>query len=131
MPVSGNVQAYATEFISPAMGFIAGWLKWVSCAVTVTAQIVASSIIMKNIFPNVNSLIWVVLFTIVLAILNILPSGNFGETEFWFASIKVIAIILFVITGIGIVTGTIGGKPIGFTNFVADGGHFLMDLKPS
>ena len=129
MPVSGNVQAYATEFISPAMGFTSGWMKWISCAVTVTAQVVASSIIMKNIFPNVNSLVWVVLFTIMLATLNLLPSGNFGETEFWFASIKVIAIILFVITGIGIVTGFIGEKPIGFTNFVADGGAFPNGFK--
>ncbi|WP_406541478.1 amino acid permease [Clostridium ljungdahlii] len=124
MPVSGNVQAYATEFISPAMGFTAGFMKWISCAVTVTAQIVASSIIMKNIFPNINPIIWILLFTILLAVLNILPSGNFGETQFWFASIKVIAVILFVITGIGIITGIIGGKTIGFTNFISDGGAF-------
>ena len=129
MPVAGNVQAYATKFISPAMGFASGWMKWISCAVTVTAQVVASSIIMKNIFPSVNSLVWVVLFTILLAALNFLPSGNFGETEFWFASIKVIAIVLFVITGIGIVTGVIGGKSIGFTNFVADGGAFPNGFK--
>ncbi|SDE17709.1 amino acid permease [Sporomusa acidovorans] len=124
MPVSGQVQAYATEFINPAMGFTAGWLKWISCAVTVTAQIVASSIIMKNIFPGIDSLIWIVLFTILLFVLNVLPSRNFGETEFWFASVKVIAVVLFVITGIGIITGVIGGKTIGFTNFVADGGAF-------
>jgi len=129
MPVSGNVQAYATEFISPAMGFTAGWMKWISCAVTVTAQIVASAIIMKNIFPNVNSLVWIVLFTLLLATLNLLPSGNFGETEFWFASIKVIGIVLFVITGIGIVTGVIGNKPIGFTNFISDGGAFPNGFK--
>lgn len=124
MPVSGNVQAYATEFINPAMGFTAGWLKWISCAVTVTAQVVAASIIMKNIFPNVNSLIWIVLFTLLLFALNILPAGNFGETEFWFASIKIIAVILFVITGIGIITGIIGGRSMGFANFVSDGGAF-------
>lgn len=131
MPVSGQVQAYATEFINPAMGFTAGWLKWISCAVTVTAQIVASSIIMKNIFPGIDSLIWIVLFTILLFVLNVLPSRNFGETEFWFASVKVIAVVLFVITGIGIITGVIGGKTIGFTNFVADGGLSLMVMVQS
>ncbi|QIB69747.1 amino acid permease [Aminipila butyrica] len=124
MPVAGNVQAYATELISKAMGFTTGWMKWISCAVTVTAQIVASSIIMKNIFPDVNSLVWTVLFTLLLIVLNILPSRHYGEVEFWFASIKIIAVILFVITGIGIITGVIGGERIGFTNFVNDGGAF-------
>lgn len=74
MPVSGNVQAYASEFISPAMGFTSGWMKWISCAVTVTAQLVASAIIMKNIFPTVNSLVWIVGFTILLILLNVLPA---------------------------------------------------------
>ncbi|NMM65558.1 amino acid permease [Clostridium sp. P21] len=129
MPVAGNVQAYATELINDAMGFTTGWMKWISCAVTVTAQVVASSIIMKNIFPNVNSLVWTVAFTILLVLLNILPSKNYGEVEFWFASIKVIAVILFVITGIGIMTGIIGGKAIGFSNFVNDGGAFPNGLK--
>ncbi len=129
MPVSGNVQAYATEFISDEMGFTAGWMKWISCAVTVTAQVVASSIIMKNIFPNVDSTFWIVLFVILLTALNILPSKSYGETEFWFASIKVIAVIIFVIAGIGMITGIIGGKPIGFNNFVNDHGAFPNGMK--
>lgn len=129
MPVSGGVQAYATEFIGPSIGFTAGWMKWISSAVTVTCQVVASSIIMKNIFPSVNSLVWIVLFTVLLALLNILPIKNFGEVQFWFASIKVIMVVLFVIAGIGIVTGAIGGKAIGFTNFVNDGGAFPTGAK--
>ncbi len=129
MPVSGNVQAYATEFINPAMGFATGWVKWINCAVTVTAQVVASSIIMKNIFPNVNSLVWIISFIILLVMLNVLPSKNYGEVEFWFASIKVIAVILFAIIGIGIMTGVIGEKAIGFSNFVNDGGAFPNGLK--
>ncbi|MBU3159676.1 amino acid permease [Clostridium frigoris] len=129
MPVSGNVQAYATEFISPAIGFTSGWMKWISCAVTVTAQLVASAIIMKNIFPTVSSLVWIVAFTILLILLNVLPARNYGETEFWFASVKIIAVALFVIVGIGIMTGVIGGKSIGFTNFVNDGGAFPNGFK--
>lgn len=124
MPVAGNVQAYATEFMGPAMGFTTGWVKWLNCAVTVTAQIVASSIIMRNIFPNVSSYIWIIVFTILLTLLNILPSKKYGEVEFWFVSIKIIAVILFTIVGIGIITGVIGGDAIGFSNFVNDGGAF-------
>lgn len=129
MPVAGNVQAYASEFISPAMGFTSGWMKWVSCAVTVTAQLVASAIIMKNIFPTVNSLVWIIAFTMLLVLLNVLPARDYGEAEFWFASVKIIAVALFVITGIGIITGVIGGNAIGFTNFVNDGGAFPNGFK--
>jgi arginine/ornithine permease len=128
MPVAGQVQAYATEFLGESFGFVAGWMKWISCAVTVTAQVVASSIIMKNIFPDVNSLVWIVLFTILLTLLNILPIKNFGEVQFWFASIKVILVALFVIVGIGYITGILGNEPIGFTNFVNDGGAFPTGL---
>lgn len=49
MPVSGSLQAYTTEFISPAMGFTIGWVNWIGAAATITAQIVASAIIMRDI----------------------------------------------------------------------------------
>ena len=53
MPVAGSLQAYSTEFISPAMGFTIGWVNWSGGAITITAQIVASAIIMKDILPGI------------------------------------------------------------------------------
>jgi arginine/ornithine permease len=110
MPVAGSTQAYANEFISPAAGFMAGWIRWLACAVTITSQLVASSIIMKNIFPTVNSIIWIVLFTILLFILNLFAVKTYGETEFWFVSIKVITIVIFVLIALGIVLGFAGNN---------------------
>ena len=52
MPVSGSLQAYSTEFCGPAMGFTIGWVNWIGAAMTITAQIVASAIIMKDILPE-------------------------------------------------------------------------------
>ena len=54
MPVAGSLQAYTTEFIGPAMGFTVGWVNWVGAAATITAQIVASAIIMKDILPGLR-----------------------------------------------------------------------------
>ena len=50
MPVAGTVQAYATELINPSMGCTVGWVKWLSYAITIPSQLVASSIIMKKFF---------------------------------------------------------------------------------
>lgn len=129
MPVAGTVQAYATELISPSMGFTIGWIKWLSYAITIPSQLVASSIIMKNIFPSVNSMIWIVAFTIMLFFMNAIPSDKYGKSSFIFSSIKFILIVVFLILGVGMITGLIGGKALGFANFVNDGGLFPNGVK--
>ena len=129
MPVAGTVQAYATELINPSMGFTVGWVKWLSYAITIPSQLVASSIIMKNIFPNVNSIVWVIGFTILLFILNAVPSDKYGKSSFWFSSIKFILIVVFFILGVGMITGIVGGRAVGFSNFTNDGGLFPNGMR--
>ncbi|MCQ4923877.1 amino acid permease [Tissierella carlieri] len=129
MPVAGTVQAYATELINPSMGFTVGWVKWLSYAITIPSQLVASSIIMKNIFPNVNSMIWIIGFTILLFIMNAVPSDKYGKSSFIFSSIKFILIVVFLILGLGMITGLVGKEAVGFRNFVNDGGLFPNGAK--
>jgi arginine/ornithine permease len=134
MPVAGSTQAYANEYVSQAAGFMSGWIRWLACAVTITSQLVASSIIMKNILPSVNSVVWIVLFTVVLLILNLFPAGTYGETEFWFVSIKVITIVVFIIMAFGIALGLIGNissvRAVSSTNSLFPGGfkNILMTI---
>lgn len=71
MPVAGSTQAYANEFISPSIGFMSGWIRWIASAVTITSQLVATSIIMKNIIPGVPSFVWTIVFTLLLFALNL------------------------------------------------------------
>ena len=108
IPVSGSTQAYANELISPAAGFLAGWIRWIACAVTITSQLVASSIIMKNILPSVPSVVWIITFTLLLFFLNLFSARGYGEVEFWFVSIKVITIAIFILVAVAIVLGFIG-----------------------
>lgn len=130
MPVSGNTQAYATEFVNPAMGFTVGWVNWLGCAVTITSQIVASAIIMKNIFPSVNNTVWIVLFTVLLFATNALTTKKYGESSFWFSSLKIVLIVAFSIIGIGMMLGLGNGKAVGFSNYTNDGGLFPNGFKP-
>jgi lysine-specific permease len=72
---------------------------------------------MKYWFPNVSSLLWSALFLGLLLILNVLSVKAFGESEYWFASIKVISIIVFLVIGVAMIFGIMGGHAVGFSNF--------------
>ena len=53
IPIPGGVQAWASEYINPPMGFTVGWQNWLGGALTITAQITASAIIAHNLIPAV------------------------------------------------------------------------------
>ncbi|MFF2754034.1 amino acid permease [Psychrobacillus sp. NPDC058041] len=99
MPVSGSFQAHATKFIGPATGFVIGWVYWLSWALYVGLEFVAAGLIMGRWFPDVPIWIWCALFIVLLFSINALSTKIFAETEYWFAGIKVLAVILFI--GIG------------------------------
>ncbi|MEN8435784.1 amino acid permease [Clostridium septicum] len=129
MPVSGSFGTYATEFIDPAVGFALGWNYWFNWAITIAAELVASSLIMKFWFPNVPGIIWSVLLLSIIVTLNLLSTKAYGESEFWFASIKVITVIVFLIIGFLNIFGIMGGHAVGFSNFTSNGGPFIGGFK--
>ncbi|WP_050614874.1 amino acid permease [Bacillus testis] len=124
MPVSGSFSTYATKFVDPALGFALGWNYWFSWAVTIAAELSAVSLVMKFWYPHVNSLVWSVACLAILFLLNVLSVKSFGESEYWFAIIKVVAVIIFVITGILMIAGILGGEAIGVKNFTIQDAPF-------
>ncbi|WML44043.1 amino acid permease [Neobacillus sp. PS3-40] len=125
MPVSGSFQTYTTKFIGPATGFTLGWLYWLGWAVTVALEFLSSGQLMQRWFPHSPVWMWCAIFALLLFTLNALSARAFGEAEFWFASIKVVAIILFIFLGAGALFGVIhmggGQKAPFFSNYVANG----------
>ena len=115
-PTSGSFETYATKFIDPALGFALGWNYWFSYAITVAAEMVAGAIIIKFWLPDTNSTVWSFLFLILLFILNSLSTKAYGESEFWFAGIKVVTVVIFVIVGVLMIFGIMGGNSPGFSN---------------
>ncbi|MFD2371970.1 amino acid permease [Brevibacillus sp. GCM10020057] len=110
MPVAGSFQTYMTRFVSPSLGFGVGWLYWLGWAVTVALELLSSGLLMQRWFPDSPVWMWCAIFGSVLFLLNALSARAFGETEFWFSSIKVSAIILFIILGGAAMFGLIGLK---------------------
>lgn len=125
MPVSGAFETYASKFIDPAVGFALGWNYWINWSITLASELVAAAILIKFWLPDSSSLLWSGLFLTILVGLNLLSAKAYGESEFWFASIKVITIVIFLILGTLIITGIIGGKPMGFHNWTIGDAPFV------
>ncbi|SOC42415.1 amino acid permease [Ureibacillus acetophenoni] len=118
MPTSGSFSTYATKFVDPALGFAMGWNYWYNWAITIAAEIAAVNLIMKYWFPDSSSVLWIVLFIAVVLTFNLLSVKAYGESEYWFAMIKVVTVIVFIIVSFLMIIGILGGNdPVGFENF--------------
>ncbi|MED2253855.1 amino acid permease [Brevibacillus parabrevis] len=124
LPVSGSFSSYASRFVDPALGFALGWNYWYNWAVTIAVEISAAALIMKFWLPESSSLLWSGLFLALLFVLNFLSVKAFGEGEYWFALIKVIAIICFIAIGLMMIVGIMGGEAVGFKNFTVGDAPF-------
>ncbi|WP_243354556.1 amino acid permease [Bacillus litorisediminis] len=124
MPVSGSFQAHAAKFIGPATGFVLGWVYWLSWAMYVGLEFVAAGLLMERWFPDVPVWIWCAIFIVLLFTINSLTTRSFAETEYWFAGIKVLAVILFIVIGLGAIFGLLNmeSQPAPYlSNFIGDG----------
>lgn len=124
MPVSGSFQAHAERFIGPATGFMIGWTYWMSWAIYVGLEFIAAGLLMARWFPGVPVWVWCAVFIALLFGINALTTRSFAETEYWFAAIKVFAVLFFIVIGGAAIFGLIPiqGQPAPMlTNFTSDG----------
>ncbi|MFD1419174.1 amino acid permease [Companilactobacillus keshanensis] len=118
MPVSGSFATYATKFIDPAMGFALGWNYWFNWAITLAVDLSTISLVIKYWFPNWSSWKISLTFLVVLLVINLISVGSFGETEYWLSSIKVTAVIVFLIVGALTIMGILGHDgAVGLSNY--------------
>jgi len=122
-PTAGSFGVYAEEYINPWAGFVLRYSYWVGVVIAVGTEVTATGIYMQRWFPQVPSLIWILIFSGVLFLVNSTSVGNFGKFEFWFASIKVAAIVAFILIGCIVIFGP-AGEAAGFTfdNYTNDKG---------
>ncbi|HLQ13495.1 MAG TPA: amino acid permease [Steroidobacteraceae bacterium] len=127
LPIPGSFEAYAERFIDPSMAFAVGWNYWLSWTVTLAAELVAGALIVQFWFPHSNSTLWVIGFFSLLLALNLLSVKAYAEAEYWFASIKVVTVIIFLAVGALMITGMLGNQGGGLHNWTlgdpASGAH--------
>lgn len=126
-PVSGSFAVYGDRYVDRGFGLAMGVNYCYNWAIAVAVDLVAAQIIMQYWFADVPGWIWSALFLGVMFAINFFSARSFGEAEFWFASVKVCAVIAFVITGLMLAAGILPGhESVGLKNWNGNGeGNFI------
>jgi L-asparagine transporter-like permease len=124
-PVAGSFGVFADRYLSPWSGFVVRATYAFVQILAIGAEVTAVAIYFAFWFPSVPSWPWVVAIAAALVATNMARVSVFGELEYWFALIKVVAILAFIGIGLVLVAG-IGSRPaIGVHNLVDGPGGFL------
>ena len=124
-PVAGSFGVFADRYLSAWSGFVVRATYAFVQILAIGAEVTAVGIYFAFWFPEVPPWLWVVGIAVALVAINTAQVGLFGELEYWFALIKVTAIVVFIAVGLALVTG-IGPWPAsGFHNLVGGPGGFL------
>ncbi|MFD3324600.1 amino acid permease [Streptomyces sp. NPDC058701] len=126
-PNSGSFSAYADRALGRWAGFSIGWLYWFFWVVVLAVEATAGAVILESWIPAVPQWAWALIVMAVLTVTNLGSVASYGEFEFWFAGIKVVAIGGFVIVGLLAVFGVLPGSDnpgAGFAH-LTDAGGFM------
>jgi AAT family amino acid transporter len=122
-PAAGSFGVYAETYLNPWAGYVVRYTYWVCQVVAVGGDAVAAGIYMGFWFPGVPVWTWSLGFAAAIVFLNSRSVKNFGTFEYWFALIKVTAIIGFIILGGAAILG-VAQPAVGFHNLTGLAGGF-------
>ncbi|WP_165241495.1 amino acid permease [Corynebacterium lizhenjunii] len=123
-PQAGGFHIYAYKAISPAAGFATAWLYWLCWVAALGSELTASGLLMQRWFPQVDVWVWSLIFAAVLFGINALSVRGFGEAEFWFALIKVAAVVALIVIGAAAIMGVSTDSAPLLSNFHTPDGYF-------
>ncbi|MFF9770033.1 amino acid permease [Streptomyces sp. NPDC014636] len=124
-PTSGSFSAHADRALGRWAGFSIGWLYWFFWVVVLAVEATAGAKILEGWVPAVPQWGWALIVMFVLTATNLVSVGSYGEFEFWFAGIKVVAIGAFIVVGLLAVFGVLPGvhaDKASFGNLTGEGG---------
>ncbi|QPS70755.1 amino acid permease [Lactococcus garvieae] len=123
LPVSGSFASFADRYVDKAFGFAMGWNYWFNSAITVAVEAATVGVIMQFWLPHVPTWIWSTIVIALILLVNLISAKAYGEAEFWMATIKVIAVVAFIIIGLATIFGVMSYKPDVARNLSAGGNH--------
>jgi L-asparagine transporter-like permease len=123
-PTAGSFGTYAELYLNPWAGFIVRYTYWFAQIIAIGGEAVASGVYMTYWFPEAPVWLWSLGFAFIVLYVNVRSVGNFGMVEYWFAVIKVTAIVLFIILGAANVFG-LGVPAVGLDNLYTLPGGFM------
>ncbi|GAA1521864.1 amino acid permease [Brevibacterium permense] len=126
-PVSGSFGQFASSYIHPFAGFLVGWTFAFEMVLVAVFDATAIGVYMGFWFPDVPRWIWVLAVVFFIAAINMLGVKVFGELEFWFALIKIAAIVALIVAGVAIIVfgfGIADHDQMGPQSLFDNGGFF-------
>jgi L-asparagine permease len=137
-PTSGSFVSYAREFFGEKAAFVSGWFYWINWATTTMVDITAAALYM-NFFGKyvpwigaVPQWVWALAALVTVLAVNLVSVKVFGELEFWFALIKVAALVAFLLVGTYfVIFGTPTGGTVGFSLIAEKGGFLPNGILPA
>ena len=123
-PTAGSFGTYAEMYLGPWMGFLVRYTYWMAQVIAIGGEAVAGGLYMTYWFPGSPVWLWSIGFALSLIYVNSRSVTNFGSFEYWFALIKVVAIVIFIIFGVVHIFG-LGVEPVGFANLTELEGGFM------
>ncbi|KKP06379.1 amino-acid permease inda1 [Trichoderma harzianum] len=107
IPLPGATPRFCSRFVDEALGFAVGWNQWYNCAITVCAEISAAAAVIQF-WSDISPAVWISIILVLIFIFNLIDVGVFGEVEFVFSCIKIVALVGLLILSLVI---DLGGGP--------------------
>ncbi|MCE6031498.1 amino acid permease [Lactiplantibacillus pentosus] len=104
-PSQHTFVAFISRYLGPSVGHFTGWTYWIGLIFVCMAELTATATYVKFWLPNVPAWLIEISFLLILAAVNLTAARLFGEAEFWFAMIKIVAIVALIVTGIFMMVG--------------------------
>lgn len=131
-PSTGSFSTYAERAIGRWAGFTIGWLYWWFWVLLMAWEAYIAGLILHEWFPALSVNVFTLIMTVLLCSINFMQVKKYGEVEFWFALIKVVAISAFIIVGVAAVMNVWQGgiATAGLSNLTAHGGFMPNGMGP-
>ena len=128
-PTAGSFGVYAEIYLHPWAGFTVRYTYWAAQCIAIGGEATAIAIYCQWWFPNTPKWLWILGFACALLYINARSVGSFGSFEYWFAMIKVVAIVLFIVFGAALLAGIGRSEAVGFSNITAHGGFLATGWR--
>ena len=119
-PDTGSFSTYADRAIGHWAGFTIGWLYWWFWVLVIPLEAVVAGTILHAWFPDTAIWVFTLVITLLLTVTNLFSVKNYGEFEFWFALVKVLAIIGFIVLGLLAIFGFLPTSQVSGVAHLAD-----------
>lgn len=121
-PVAGAFSHFAYKYWGEFAGFLAGWNYWFLYILVSMAELTVVGIYVAYWFPDFPHWLTSLIVLVSITGINLINVRLYGEAEFWFAIIKVLAVIGMIVLGLVLIVFGLGGEATGLSNLWAHGG---------